>query len=195
MVEQAMNSIVAPMKVDYPNAVVIVPAVLNGQDVYYMSRVYEGSEQSTMLTIWGREIWGFPKVAADVRVAKEGRNVTSRVRALNGRASADVQIELESENASTLQPASTLSLCCRKTIPSADGRGLDLDRLVEAPWRSTAQHQIPANVVRCDIKLDIRGKSVAIPINKYVDAFWYTQEYGTVLDRGRDLHDYLGGNA
>ena len=94
-----MNSIVTPTKIDYPNAVVMVPAVLDGQDVFYMSRIYEGSEQSTVLTIWGREIWGFPKVAADVDVTKKTRSVTSRMRALNERASADVYAKLVSGQA------------------------------------------------------------------------------------------------
>jgi hypothetical protein len=90
-----------------------------------------------------------------------------------------------------VQPAATLSLFCRKTIPSADGRGLDLDRLIEAPWRSTPEHRVPGKVAECVIKLDLGGDAITLPIEEYVSAFWFEQDAGTVLDRGRVLHDYL----
>ncbi len=88
MVQQQMNTITHPLAVEYPNGTIVIPAVLGELSGFYMARVYEGSENATMLTIWGREIWGFPKIAAKTDVKRKGDQTESYVRA--GHASADV---------------------------------------------------------------------------------------------------------
>jgi acetoacetate decarboxylase len=37
----------------------------------------------------------------------------------------------------------------------------------------------------------MRGKSTKLPVDEFVDAFWFTQDGGTVLDKGKVVHDYL----
>ena len=82
MIQQHMNTIEHPLRVRYPNATVIVPVSMNDKEGFYMARVYEGSPDATMLTIWGREIWGFPKIAADTNVYREGNRTTRAVKIL-----------------------------------------------------------------------------------------------------------------
>jgi acetoacetate decarboxylase len=175
------------MRVTYPNATVIVPVSMNDTQGFYMARVYEGSPDAAMLTIWGREIWGFPKIAADTNVCREGDFTSSYVRA--GNASASVALKLQEKT--HIEPAATLNLYCRKTIPSADNQGPDLDRIIEVPWRRTDEHRISGEVKRFTVRLYMRGKSTKLPVDEYVDAFWFTQDGGTVLDKGKVVHDYL----
>ena len=187
MIQQNMNTITAPLQVKYPNATVIVPASLGQTDGFYMARVYEGSAHATMLTIWGREMYGFPKVAADTNVSRQGNQTSSYVRA--GNAAADIVLQLQ--DTTRVEPEATLLLFCRKTIPSADNKGPDLDRIIEIPWRQTAEHRVSGEVEHCSVELDVRGKGVMLPIREYVDAFWFTQDAGTILDVGKVVHDYL----
>jgi acetoacetate decarboxylase len=187
MIQQNMNTLTHPLHVAYPNACVIVPSLLDGALGFYMARVYEGSSAATMLTIWGREIWGFPKIAGDSNVTRDGQRTTSYLRA--GHASADVVLELTGEEHT--EPATTLRLYCRKTIPSADGRGLDLDRIIEVPWHQTIERRLVGTVERCDVKIDVPGGAVALPVKEVLQAFWYSQEPGTVLDKGKVVFDYL----
>ena len=69
--------------------------------------------------------------------------------------------------------------------------GYDLDRLVLAPVKNTAEHHIPASIIRCDVSIDIANKECQIPIDSNAVAFWYDQEPGLVLDLGYDIYDYL----
>jgi len=188
MLQQYMNTIIRPLQVSYPNACVIIPASLKGNSGFYMVRVFEGSNQATMLTIWGREIWGFPKVAADTNVTRKGKRASSFVRA--GFESVDVVVYLYDDEEVT--EADTLPIFCRKTIPSPDNNGPDLDRIVEVPWRHTAETHIPAKVETCAVKLAVHGNAVDLPVREVVDAFWCTQGPGTILDKGKVVHDYLG---
>ena len=66
-----------------------------------------------------------------------------------------------------------------------------LDRIVEVPWRHTPEKRVPGDVRRCDVRIDLRGKSVKLPIKEVVDAFWFSQGPGTILDKGKVVHDYL----
>jgi hypothetical protein len=84
-----------------------------------------------------------------------------------------------------------LYLYCRKTIPSPDNQGPDLDRIIEIPWRHTPENRISGKVERFDVELDVRGKAIKLPTEGYVDAFWFTQGAGTILDKGKVVHDYL----
>jgi len=187
MVQQHMNAITHPLRVRYPNATVIVPVSLEETQGFYMARVYEGGADATMLTIWGREIWGFPKVAADTDVWRNENRATSYLRATN--ATADVQLALGEET--TQEAAGTLPLFCRKTIPSANNQGPDLDRIIQVPWQHTAEQRTAGDVKRFHVRLDRHGKSVELPVEEFVEAFWFTQAAGTVLDLGEVVHDYL----
>ena len=158
MIQQNNNLITHPLRVAYPNAVVIVPASLGETFGYYMARVYEGSGDSTMLTIWGREIWGFPKIAGEVSVTRVGNKTKSSLRATN--ASADVELVLTDEKQA--EPAADLILYCRKTIPSPDNSGPDLDRIIQVPWRQTVEQRVAANVQRFQAKIDVGGKAVEL---------------------------------
>ena len=184
------NPITSPVNATYHNVAVIVPATFDGRDGLYFSRIYEGSAQAAMLSIWGREIWGFPKVAADVDVSRDSRTATATMAAANGCARGSVEIELH-DLEPAMQPEAEMSVFCRKMIPRSDGRGYDVDRLVLAPVKNTPEHHTPASIIRCDVSIDIDGKECHIPIDQNAVAFWYDQEPGLVLDLGQDLFDYL----
>lgn len=187
MIQQHMNTIKSPLHVTYPNATVIVPVTLGDTSGFYMARVYEGSGQATMLTIWGREIWGFPKIAADTNVLRQGNATTSYVRA--GLAQVDVVLHLQLTE--QIEPANSLSLYCRKTIPWADNSGPDLDRIIQVPWRHTPETRISGKVERIDVELDVRGTAVKLPVEGVTGAFWFAEPAGTILDKGQVVHDYL----
>lgn len=187
MIQQHMNTIMSPLHVTYPNATVIVPITLGDASGFYMARVYEGSSQATMLTIWGREIWGFPKIAADTNVLRQRNTNTSYVRA--GLAEVDVVMQLQ--EAEKVESANTLNLYCRKTIPSPDNSGPDLDRIIEIPWRHTPETRISGDVKRLDVELDVRGTAIKLPVEGVTEAFWFTQPAGTILDKGKVVHDYM----
>lgn len=187
MLQQYLNTITHPLRVSYPNATVIVPAILGDKPGFYMARIYEGSNQATMLSIWGREIWGFPKVAAETNVLRKGKLVTAFVRAAFE--SMDVVVSLTDQEETV--EAGSLSIFCRKTIPSPDNSGPDIDRIIEAPWRYTSETHIPAKVEKCDLKLAVNGKLNDLPVIEVLDAFWCTQGPGTILDKGSVLYDYL----
>jgi acetoacetate decarboxylase len=187
IIQQHRNTIAQPVLYHYPNANVIVPVMFGETSGFYMARVYEGSYDATTLTIWGREIWGFPKIAAETDAVREGNRASSYVRAGH----ATVSVALSLENTTQTEPAATLLLYCRKTIPSVDGQGLDLDRIVEVPWRHTPEERVPGEVKFCAVNLDLAGKSVKLPVTEYADAFWFTQEPGSILDKGKVVHDYL----
>jgi hypothetical protein len=107
----------------------------------------------------------------------------------SGLAQADVVLQLQ--EAEQIEPANTLSLYCRKTIPSPDNTGPDLDRIIEVPWRHTPETRFPCNVERFEVELDVRGRSVKLPAEGVTDAIWFTQPAGTILDKGKVVHDYL----
>lgn len=187
MIQQHQNTIVAPLRVHYPNATVIVPVSFNGSEGFYMARVYEGSADATRLSIWGREIWGFPKIAAETEVWREKNRTKSFIRANHAWAS----VELELGEEALEEPAGSLKLYCHKIIPSCDGQGLDVDRLIEVPWRHTAEMRIPGRVQSFHMHLDLGGKPVKLEVSEFLDAFWFTQVAGTILDKGTVVHDYL----
>lgn len=184
------NTITSPIQVDYHNATVIVPSVFGERGGLYFARVYEGSAQSAMLSIWGREIWGFPKVAADVDVTRNQKRANANMAAANGLANASIEIEFTDLTPND-QPQADLSVFCRKMIPRSDGRGYDVDRLVLAPVLNTPEHHVAARIVQCDIIIDVSGNELAVPIEEDSTAFWYDQDPGLVLDLGYDIHDYL----
>ena len=184
------NTITSPVDASYHNAHVIVPAMFDGREGLYFARVYEGSAQAAMLSIWGREIWGFPKVAADINVSRDTGVATATMAAANGCASATVEIEFGDLEPNT-QPQAELSIFCRKMIPRSDGRGYDVDRLVLASVQNTPEHHVSARIKKCDVTIDIGGEECAVPIDQDATAFWYDQDPGLVLDLGRDVYDYL----
>ena len=85
----------------------------------------------------GREIWGFPKIAGDSNVTRDGKRTTSYLRA--GHASADVVLALTGEEHT--EPATTLRLYCRKTIPSADD-SMEAALVLNALRHSPNRHQV-----------------------------------------------------
>lgn len=184
------NTITSPIDVAYHNAIVFVPATLRGRDGLYVARIYEGSSQAAMLSIWGREIWGFPKVAADISISRDNRIAIAGMAAANGHAKARVEIEF-TDLTPTTQPRSELSVFCRKMIPRSDGRGYDVDRLVLAPVANTPEHHIAGRIKKCDVSIDIGGGELVVPLDADALAFWYDQDPGLVLDLGQDVHDYL----
>jgi acetoacetate decarboxylase len=186
------NVITSPIHVDYHNAIVMVPATLGDWEGLYFARVYEGSAQSAMLSIWGREIWGFPKVAADVTVSRDDTAARASMSAAHGCARARVEVEF-TDLTSTVQPETRLSVFCRKMIPRSDGRGYDVNRLVLVPVGNPSEHHLAARVIECDIKMDVGGNEIAVPIEDGTTAYWYDQEPGLVLELGRDVHDYTVG--
>ena len=184
LIQQHMNTITSPVVVSYPNATIAVPASLNGREGFYISRIYEGSDESTMLSIWGREIWGFPKIAARVSVSEAGANVTAT------NASMDIQITTEAD--ATVEPHGSLTLFCRKTIPSADCDGFDVDRIIEVPIVSASEKRFAARVTRCEIEIDRGGAAMKLPVHEHVAAFRMEQEPGTIIEKGVVVHDFLG---
>jgi acetoacetate decarboxylase len=183
LIQQHVNTITSPTEVSYPNATIAVPASLNGREGFYISRIYEGSDEATMLTVWGREIWGFPKIAAKVAVSETGAQVTAT--------NASMDIQIETEAVATMEPQGNLTLFCRKTIPSADCAGFDIDRIVEVPIISASEKRFTARVTRCEIEIDRGGAAMNLPIHEHVAAFRMEQEAGTVIEKGIVVHDYL----
>ncbi|MEZ6115356.1 MAG: acetoacetate decarboxylase family protein [Pirellulaceae bacterium] len=184
------NTITSPIQVDYPNVTVIVPAVFGEQAGLYFARVYEGSAQATMLSLWGREIWGFPKVAADVEVIRHSSSGTARMVCANGIAKANVLVEF-TDTPAFEKPQSDLSVFCRKMIPRSDGQGYDIDRLVLAPILNTRERHVAVRIIQCDFQIDLGGKQRTVPVDQEATAFWYDQDPGLVLNLGQDVHDYL----
>lgn len=184
------NTITSPVDVSYHNATVIVPAKLYGRGGLYFARIYEGSRQAAMLSIWGREIWGFPKVAADVSVARDTAAATATMIAANGCAKARVEIEFADLTATT-RPQAEMSVFCRKTIPKSNGCGYDVDRIVLARVQNTPEHHVSARIKKCDVTIDIGGEECVVPMDRDATAFWYDQDPGLVLNLGHDVHDYL----
>jgi acetoacetate decarboxylase len=182
-------TLVKPRPVNYRATSLIIPATLNDKLGLYEARVYEDGEDPTMLTIWGREIWGFPKLAGKTDVVLDGKRASSTLRAFGG-TSIDIALTLTGDK--LVEPPMTWTLYCRKTIPSPDNPlRPDLDRLIEIPWRQSAETRLSGKVERCKVSLYLNGEIIQFPVKETVQAFWNSHREETLLDAGKVVHDYL----
>ena len=89
LITQCQYNLAEPLSITYRCTSLMIPATLNGKLGLYEVRVYEDGEDPTLLTIWGREIWGFPKLAGKTQVTRKERHANSSLRAF-GATSIDV---------------------------------------------------------------------------------------------------------
>ncbi len=189
LVTQDIFTVVKPYRFNYRNSCLMIPATFEGKLGLYMVRVYEDAEDPTLLSIWGRETLGMPKLAGRTAVERDGEHVRSSLRTF-GPTTLDLAFTLTGDE--VIEAPMTWALYCRKTIPSPDNpREPDLDRLIEVPWRQTTETQLLGKVERFTVKLELRGELVELPIKEMFHVFWRSHPEGTVLDKGRTVHDYL----
>jgi acetoacetate decarboxylase len=120
IVTQNAFAVIKPYGFNYRNTCFMIPATFEGTPGLYMARVYEDAEDPTLLTIWGREVFGMPKLAGQVGLQRDSERVRSTLRAF-GATSTDITMTLTGKSA--VEPATTLMMYCRKTIPSPDNPG------------------------------------------------------------------------
>lgn len=176
---------VEPEEIVYHEAGLLVPAAYDDSTRgSYVPVLY--LDRALPITI-GREVWGFPKFAAEISLETADGVIEASV-TKDGHTLID--LTLEPGEPVTPGPARTETYIVRKTIPSAVERGAyDLDRLVTARLLDSRSTEIIPG--RAELRLgstptDPLGR---IPVERIVSAVYLVG--GFTLDRGEVLHDYL----
>jgi len=177
-------NIVAPCRVSYYEAGIMIPASDGLEEGVYMPVLYL---DKTLPIVIGREVWGYPEVSAELGVRK-GNSVVHASAKSEGISLIEASVQL----GNPIPPMNTSprTIFLMKTIPSAQGPPTyDVKQLTTSVLRDeVCQEMYPG-------KATLRLGSTAsdplgqIPIVEIVNCGYFTG--GFVLDYGRIVYNYL----
>lgn len=185
--------VVRPFSLRYRNACVMVPASYQGRRGMFTARMFEDGDDPTLLTIWGRETWGFPKLAGRVEFDESPGSLTARLQTFT---STRLEFDLRLAGDEAASPPNEWTLWCRKTIPSPEGIGPpDVDSLVAVPWRQSSESRRKATIESMQLTLDPGGSPLDLADCQVLHAAWSRFSPGTKLDAGTTVHRYSHASA
>jgi len=177
-------NITHPRPGTYGEAGILIPVSFRGTHGSYMPVLYLDQVRPIII---GREVWGFPKFPADVRLAVDDRVVHASV-VVEKTSLIDATLSLDKPIEPTRAFPSPVFLL--KAIPSATGgSAYDVKQLTTAVLRNSVFSQVWPGQVTLQLQSTPADPLGEIPILAIVDAVYTIG--GFALDYGEVLFDYL----
>jgi acetoacetate decarboxylase len=176
--------VVAPARVGYREAGIMIPASDGREEGVYLPVLYL---DRVLPIVAGREVWGYPKFEADIELVEESGAVRASVKS-QGTSLIDATLRLGSPvPPQNLSPRTMFLL---KRIPSVTGpSALDVRRLTTAVLRDEQCTEMRPGDVTLRLGSTPLDPLGSIPLLEVVNGFYV--KGGFVLDHGRVVHDYL----
>jgi acetoacetate decarboxylase len=180
-----LQKVVEPGVVDYHEVYFTIPVTYGEIKGSYFPLLYL---DKAIPIVAGREIWGYPKLYAEIQMVREKDEIQIKVvRENKAIIKASVKLGVQMGPMSGLPDKTSINL---KLIPSAIK---DSPPDVKQLTSSIAKNQVVKKLFVAEAKLEFDSTPLdplkSIPIKKIVRAFYSESDF--VLDYGQVIHDYL----